>query len=252
MKKNKSKKKKSLKIIVYIVLRILVILTMIRQIMQGNITNAITCLVTLILFLIPNIIDKKFKIEFPDILEITVYIFLFSTEILGEVNEFYVHINNWDAVMHTLSGFVIAGIGVSLVNILNKENHLKLKPIYIVFFGFCFSMAISAIWEIFEYTVDRNLHKDMQKDTIITEITSVKLNSEGKNKSKTIKIESLEVNGENWLEKYGGYIDVGINDTMEDLIVNLAGALIFSALSYSYFVGKVKTAENFMLRKKEE
>ena len=91
---------------------------------------------------------------------------------------------------------------------------------------------------------------DMQKDAIITEITSVKLNEEGKNKPETIKINSLEVNGEDYMEKYGGYIDIGLNDTMEDLIVNFIGAIVFCSLGYFYLVGRDNTAQKFIITKK--
>lgn len=251
--KDEFKKKKSKKVIVYLILRFLVILCMIRQVMQGNLANILLCILTLILFLIPSILDKKFKIVLPDTLEIIVYLFIFSSEILGEINEFYIHINNFDSIIHTLNGFIMAGIGFSLVDILNSSNRVKfsLNPIYVTLCAFCFSMTIGVIWEVFEYSVDKVFHQDMQKDTIITEISSVKLNPEGKNKSETIEIESLVVNGEDYMEKYGGYIDIGLNDTMEDLIVNLLGALSFSILGYNYLKGRGKSASKFMITKRE-
>ncbi len=249
---NEFKKEKSSKLRVYIILRFLVIVCMIRQIFQGNLSNVLLCILTLILFLIPSILSKKLKIEFPDTLEILVYAFIFSAEILGEINEFYIHIPNFDSIIHTINGFIMAGIGLSLVDILNNDPNTKfsLKPIYVVLCAFCFSMTTGAIWEIFEYSMDKIFYMDMQKDTIITEITSVKLNEEGKNKPETIKINSLEVNGEDYMEKYGGYIDIGLNDTMEDLIVNFIGAVIFCGLGYFYLVGRGHTAQKFIITKK--
>ena len=249
--KEEYNKKKGKALTVYMILRFLVILCLIRQIMIGDISNILTCILTLALFLIPSILEKKFKIEVPDTLEIIVYVFIFSAEILGEINEFYIHIKNFDTILHTLNGFIMAGIGFSLIEIFNNSPNTKisLDPKYLVLFGFCFSMTTGAVWEIFEYSMDKYFKFDMQKDTIITEISSVVLNPDGKNKAERLEIESLTVNDIDYIEKYGGYIDIGLNDTMEDLIVNLIGAIIYSILAYAYLKGKGKSASNFMLKK---
>ena len=38
----------------------------------------------------------------------------------------------------------------------------------------------------------------------------------------------------------GGYLDVGIIDTMKDLFVNFIGAVVFSAIGYFYVKGRGK------------
>ena len=50
----------------------------------------------------------------------------------------------------------------------------------------------------------------------------------------------------------GGYLDIGIIDTMKDLIVNFIGAVTFSAIGYFYIQNrdKYKFAENFIPIKK--
>lgn len=250
---NKEKRKLTLKAIVYITLRILTIICMARQFQMGNIMNSVLCVGVLIMFSIPAFMEDKLNIEFPDLLEITVWIFIFSAEILGEINEFYLHIENWDLILHTVNGFIMAGIGYSLVELLNKsENiHVTLSPIYVTIVAICFSMTIGVLWEFFEYSVDKHLHMDMQKDTIITTIKSVTLNDEGKNKVVEIPIESVVINGQDWTLKYGGYLDIGLHDTIEDLFVNFIGAVIFSIFGYLYTIGKGKYAGNFILRRKK-
>lgn len=46
----------------------------------------------------------------------------------------------------------------------------------------------------------------------------------------------------------GGYLDIGIHDTMKDLIVNLIGAAVFSVIGYFYVKkkGKGKFASEFI------
>ena len=74
---------------VYVLLRILIIFCMIRELFHGNMQNVMLCILSLILFLLPNFIEKKFKIDLPSTLEIIIFIFIFSAEILGEINNFY-------------------------------------------------------------------------------------------------------------------------------------------------------------------
>lgn len=73
---------------VYSLLRFFVIVVLIIQLIHGNWQNAFFCLLTLILFLIPLFIDKNFKIDLPTPLEIIILLFIFSAEILGEIQNF--------------------------------------------------------------------------------------------------------------------------------------------------------------------
>ena len=253
-KKNKFKKNCNLKAFIYITLRIAVILCMIRQIQLGNIMNAALCVFTLILFSITIIMEHKFNFDFPDLLEITVWLFIFSAEILGEINEFYIHFENWDLILHTTNGFIMAGFGYSLVELLNKNENISvtLSPIYVAIVAICFSMTIGVFWEFFEYSVDTYLHKDRQKDTVINTIYSITFHEEDKNDVVELPINSIVVNGQDWNKLYGGYIDIGLHDTMEDLFVNFIGAVIFSVFGYLYTIGKGKYAKNFIIKRKKK
>ncbi len=72
-------------------------------------------------FTLPMFVQKNFKIELPNTLEIIILLFVFCAEILGEINSFYQHIPIWDTMLHTLNGFLCAGVGISLVNLLNEN-----------------------------------------------------------------------------------------------------------------------------------
>ena len=106
-------KNKNVKTIIYFILRFLVIICMIIQFSKGNYENAILCILTLVLFMIPTIIDKKLNIKLPSTLEIIILLFIFSAEILGEINEYYLKFENWDTLLHTLNGFLMAMISVT-------------------------------------------------------------------------------------------------------------------------------------------
>ena len=235
MKKQKKDISKSKKI--FLLLRSIVFLILIRNVLLGNYENVFICILTLILFIIPFIIEHKFKIDIPDDLEIIILIFIFSAEILGELNSFYTKIPGWDTMLHTINGFIMGAIGLSLIELLNKNEKIKIKlsPIFVAIVSFCFSMTVGILWEFFEFGMDITFDTDMQKDYIVNRINSVKFDENNLNKVHSIEINSLIVNGEDWISKYGGYIDIGLIDTMKDLFVNFIGALTFSIIGYFYF-----------------
>lgn len=237
---------------VYLILRILVILSMIVQIVLGNISNAVMCIVALFLFTLPTIISETFKIGIPTVLEIIIYLFIYSSAILGEINNFYGLIPFWDTVLHTMNGFLCAGIGFSLVDLLNQNSKkVNLSPLYIAIVAFCFSMTIGILWEFFEFSADMVVKTDMQKDRIVRDISTVELNPNGENSP--VKVNNIErtvlylENGET-VTIENGYLDIGIIDTMKDLFVNFIGAIIFSVIGFLYIKNrsKYKFAKNFI------
>lgn len=259
------KENKKSTLVVYIVLRFLVITSLVLQILHQNWNNAFLCVLTLILFTIPYFIDRKLKITLPNALEIIIFLFIFSAEILGEIQNFYGIFKHWDTILHTINGFLCGAIGFSLIDILNKHEkfHITLSPIFVALVAFCFSMTIGVLWEFFEYGTDTILNFDMQKDKIVTSISTVKLHPDGKNIPITVDninktiIYSTDKNG-NLIETIvdNGYLDLGIHDTMKDLLVNFVGAVVFSIIGLLYIANRdeYKFAEQFIpkLRKKVE
>ena len=247
MKKKKIKVQKLIKmayqetrrssLAIYLILRFLVILCMILQLLRGDLNNALLCLLSLVLLFAPLFIQNKFEITLPDGLEIAIYLFIFSAEILGEINNFYGILPHWDTMLHTINGFLATAVGCSLVDLLNKNSKsIKLSPFYLCLVAICFSMTIGVLWEFFEYAGDKFFNLDMQKDTIIQKISSVELNPDGENKPILVKdidktiIYDKEGNILQVIEN--GYLDIGINDTMKDLFVNFVGAIVFSTLAF--------------------
>lgn len=232
-------------LLVYLILRMLVIICMILQLIHGNISNALLCLLSLVLLLLPMFIQNKFEITLPNTLEIIIYLFIFSAEILGEINNFYHLIPYWDTILHTLNGFLATAVGFSLIDLLNKNSKkFNLSPIYLCLVAFCFSMTIGVLWEFFEYAADKFLLLDMQKDEIVSKISSVTLDETNSNKAIILKdIEKTVIynsRGEELMTINGGYLDIGINDTMKDLFVNFIGAIVFCIFGYFYLTQNKK------------
>lgn len=253
------KETKKSSIIVYLILRALVIFSMIRQILRGDLNGAFLCILSLIFFTIPGLIKYKFKITLPSALETIIYLFIFAAEILGEIYNFYGNIPNWDLMLHTINGFLCAAVGFSLIDLLNENSKkIKLSPIYVTLVAFCFSMTVGVCWEFFEYTADKVVLYDMQKDTLISTMSTVELDPEKSNKAVVVKDISKTIlydeTGKEIAVIDGGYLDVGLNDTMEDLLVNLIGAVTFSIIGYFYIKNrdKYKFAEHFIPVKDEK
>ncbi len=149
-KKTLSRKEKAT-VAVYLILRLLTVFCAIAMAFLGNINSVILSILTLILFTLPDIIQKQFGVRFPNVLEIFVYCFIFAAEILGEIVNFYGKIPFWDTALHTINGFLCAAVGFCLVDLLNRTSKkINLTPLYVALTAFCFSMTVGVCWEFIE------------------------------------------------------------------------------------------------------
>ena len=239
---------------VYLVLRGLIILTMVRAVLRGNYESVFLCALSLVLLILPSILQKRLYITLPSTLEIVILLFIFAAEILGELASFYVRVPNWDTMLHTVNGFLCAAVGFALVDMINRNERfsLKLSPVYLAIVAFCFSMTVGVLWEFFEFAADRFLGLDMQKDTVLSAIGSVALDPTMSNKVVRVKdiadVIIVHSDGSQQTLGLGGYLDVGLFDTMKDLFVNFIGAVVFSVIGYFYVKekGKGKVAYRFI------
>ncbi len=252
----KKKTRETRNLTIFIILRFLVILTAVMQVLNRNWDNVFGCVLVLILFTLPRLAEKKLKIDLPDMLEGTIYAFIFAAQILGEMNNFYGRIPVWDTLLHTLNGFIFAGVGFALVELFNKSKKAKvfLSPIYVTIVALSFSITIGTLWEFFEYGVDVSMKQDMQKDDLLPELISIYINEDGENIPVILEdITKTEISyGDD--QTYvieNGYLDVGLKDTMKDMIVNAVGAIIFSVFGYFYVKGHdtYEFTKNFMPKK---
>lgn len=238
---------------IYWLLRLFVIVTMVHQFIQKDYLNVFLCILTLILFMLPSIIERRLHIDLPDTLEIVLLLFIFAADILGEIRQFYVLIPHWDTVLHTINGFLFSAIGFCIVDVFNEDKNtaLQLSPMYMAIAAFCFSMTIGVLWEFFEWAMDSWFGLDMQKDTVVQAIHSVKIHPLGENT--VVSMENIQqtavcIDGVWQTVDLNGYLDIGLQDTMKDLFVNLIGAIVFSVVGFFYVRtrGKGKLAKHFI------
>lgn len=234
--------KSKAELIAYILLRGAVLIVLAAELLAGQWFNVFLCFLTLLLFMVPTIVERRLHLELPGPLEIVILCFIFCSAILGEIAEFYVKIPGWDTMLHTLNGFLMAAIGFSLIDLLNRSPrfHISLSPFFVAFVAFCFSMTTGVLWEFIEFSIDRLLNMDMQKDYVVSAISSVALNPDGANAP--VMIRDIRSTTILWLEGdtlretviTGGYLDIGLRDTMKDLLVNCLGAVVFSFIGVAY------------------
>ena len=222
----------------YVILRTIVILILIRSIIAGNWDNAVICVYVLLLYVLPQFVENRMRIEIPSVLEIIIFVFVFLAEVLGEMQSYFLKYQHWDTILHTTAGFLLAAVGFSLVNLLNKSERVRfsVSPAYLAVVAFCFSMTMGVLWEFFEFGADRLLLLDMQKDTVLTQISTVDLDPTLSNTPVVISgITDVVLklsDGTDYALGLGGYLGIGIYDTMEDLFVNFIGAVVFSVIAY--------------------
>lgn len=241
-------------LMVYLILRALILFAMASAALRKEYESMFLCALSLVLMIAPSIVQKKLDIKLPSTMEIIILLFIFAAEILGELDSFFVRVPYWDTMLHTVNGFLCAAIGFALVDMINRNERFsfKLSPVYLAIVAFCFSMTVGVLWEFFEFAADRFIGLDMQKDTVLSAIGSVTLDPTMSNKVVYVKdiadVIIVHSDGSQEALGLGGYLDVGLFDTMKDLFVNFIGAVIFSFIGYFYVKqeGKGKFASRFI------
>ena len=238
--------------ILFTLLRIMTVCAMVRSIIIGNYGNAFTALLVLLLFLVPSFLEGALRLRIPPLFEAIIYCFIFAANVLGEIDHFYAHIPIWDTMLHTLNGFLFAAVGFSTVELLNRNSKkFNLSPLYLTLVAFCVSMTVGVLWEFFECGMDLFFNMDMQKDFIVDKVNSVTLDPAHDQTVIHVKdIVSTQINtasGEVYTIE-GGYLDIGILDSMKDLFVNFIGAIVFCIFGFIYtkFGQKKKVAASIV------
>lgn len=224
--------------ILYSILRLMVVVALIRSIILHHYESAAVCVLTLALFLIPSLLEEALKVKISPLFEGIIYCFIFAAEILGELENYYTKIPIWDTLLHTLNGFLFAAVGFVTVDLLNRNSkNVKLSPLYLTMVAFCFSMTIGVLWEFFECGGDLFLGQDMQKDFIIQSFQSVTLDptrtQQAIKVADVVKTQIFTASGKVFKIE-GGYLDIGLLDTMKDLFVNFIGAIVFCIFGFIY------------------
>ena len=183
--------------------------------------NAIRVTITLFLAMIPLVMEILFNMTIP--WPMYCFLVIYATEhTMGSCFNLYLYLSWWDDMMHCTEGFMFAMFGYYYLSFGNEKN-IKTR-IKNLMFAISLSVFVAVIWEIIEYSVDTLFMFDMQKDVLVTRINSYLLTGNNGDLESLDNIKEVIVDG----RVLPGYIDIGLIDTMTDLITALAGALVFS------------------------
>ena len=157
-------------------------------------------------------VRKRFDFNIPIILEASFVIFAFCGFILGDVFDFYGKIPIWDDILHTLSGVILAVVGLVVIGafVNSQKIPISLSPLFVSIAVILFSLSLGALWEIGEYLYDDVMGTNTQQ---FMKSTSGTLTDE----------EDIPLEGHEALE-----------DTMMDLILDFGGAVAVATTYYIY------------------
>jgi len=181
-----------------LMLQFLITAGFLLEIYEGHWMNAVLVAGILLLTIAPRFLSRGLGVFIPPEFELFTIAFVFASLYLGERRDYYARFWWWDLALHATSGGLLGILGFLLVYILNANPRiaLQMRPSFLALFAFSFSLAIGALWEIFEFGMDQIFGMNMQKPM---------LNDPS-----------------------------GLTDTMWDLIVDAIGAFAMSAYGWMY------------------
>ncbi len=175
-------------------------------------TAIITAVIAMVTHL-PGIISRRYHFVLPAEFEALAVLFVFGSLFLGEVRGYYTRFWWWDALLHTGAGFLLGILGFMLVYAINQKGlgDLKLKPSFIAIFSFSFSLALGALWEIFEFGMDQIFGLNMQKSGLVDTMWDLIVN--------VIGAAIIAVLGYGWLKTSAvdSFIERWIDDAVDAL-----------------------------------
>ena len=195
------------------------------------------CLIGLsYIVIVPIFFIGEFNMHIRSPLPYTIFVLVFCTFcFLGASYNFYTLIPRLDDILHACWGVLFSTLGFAIVkSLMGEPKNLKQFVAYLVFsIGFC--MLISILWEVYEFTFDNLFHNyDMQEDTIVHHFHSFMLYP-GYDHLHTLEVDGIaktilyDKDG-NVLLELDGYLDLGLYDTMWDIIWCLVSTCALTAV----------------------
>ena len=194
---------------------------------MGELLSAWTCLGTVFLVALPALLERWWDIRLQRGFFLFCVLYAMGP-MLGKAFKLYYLTNWWDKLLHTSAGFLFAALGAWAAVRLNRGR--ETSRILQILFGIFVSISVSALWELVEFGVDRCFGADMQNDTVVYAIHSYLLGEAPGEMFSVYGIRQTLVNGTSLGVE--GYLDIGLIDTMGDVMVETAGAAAFGLWSW--------------------
>lgn len=215
--------------IAFIAVALFALATLVYCVTIKDATNIILCLAVIAAMFVPRFIEWLFMIKFSAFFKVFIMLYIACGAILGSVFEFYYRFKDWDTLLHVICGFIMAMLGFIALDVLNRESASHISMASRILSAFTFALAAAVVWEFYEYAMDTFLNFDMQCDTVVHSIKSYLVGSSPIVVDTINNITEVTVNGVEL--GVGGYLDLGHIDTMNDMLSNTAGGVLFCVLA---------------------
>lgn len=218
------KKEKTIRYTLMALCELLTVVNVISFALSCQWDRLLLALLTLVLILVPEGIERLFHCRISQGMYLAAVLYTIGP-MLGHCNNLYYIIPFWDKLLHIMGGVMFVFFGIFLFELLGGDTK---KWALCCVFALCFSLALSVLWELYEFGSDTLFGTDTQDDTVIHSITSHLLNAEMGEVGTIAGIENVIVNGT--AMNLGGYLDIGLMDTMMDLLLEAIGAMITTVI----------------------
>lgn len=207
--------------VVFLTLEGLCAITLLFAAFRRKLNYVGLCLSSMLLLFAPTLLERLFRVHIRPGMKKVLMIYAVAGPVGGNVYQLYFTIPFWDKILHILCGVLFAMLGYSLPDLLEPEHEHSSASRCIS--AVCVAMTIGVLWEIYEFCGDTFFGLDMQNDTVISGFSSYLLSDTVGERGAVSEISSVVINGQEL--GVGGYIDIGLRDTMLDLIMCLFGSI---------------------------
>ena len=218
------KKEKRIRHLLIALCELLTLGNVIQFSITGQRNRLLLALLTLVLILIPEGIERLFHCRISQGMYLTAVLYAIGP-MLGHCNNLYYTIPFWDKLLHILGGVMFVFLGVFLFELLGGDQK---KWALCCVFALCFSLAVSVLWEFYEFGSDNIFGTDTQDDCIIHSITSHMLSPNMGEVGRITDIQQVTLNGKPL--NLGGYLDIGLINTMMDMLLESLGAAMTTVI----------------------
>lgn len=157
--------------------------------------------------------------------------------LLGSSYNIYMILPWFDSLLHAVSGILFFAAGFMLGEVFFGKDNVNKHFFGKLAFAIFFSTTVGVAWEFFEYLISETMGFDMLEDAMVTDIQSYLLSQ-----SHNVAIELNDITqtvitydgGKEWVIN-GGYMDLGLYDTLNDLLIAAAGTVSIAIVSIISF-----------------
>ena len=181
------------------------------------------------------------------------YLVFIALSLIGPAYDLYSILKNLDTFIHLFSAFLVTALGFSLgTKFINSPKKEKQNFFGCLLFGFFFCLSVGLIWELLEYFGTVFFKVDNQEDTLLTSFISYGLSGTRdfvttvENITQTVIYYTNSDGSIETIKIAGGYYDLGLIDTILDMLACLVGSIVFAIVSLISFSSKKLFIKNYI------